>query len=107
SVRGARAAPAARADGSVEREVRDVPRPRLRGGSAPESRAAAHATRRRPMPDTASERIRVEAPAARCYDVAVDFESYPEWVRDVKEAKILEFDEERRGGGGGGGGGGG
>jgi len=49
------------------------------------------------MTDTASERIRVEAPANRCYDVAVDFESYPEWVRDVKEAKILETDEEGRG----------
>jgi len=49
------------------------------------------------MTDTASERIRVEAPADRCYDVAVDFESYPEWVRDVKEAKFLETDEEGRG----------
>ena len=49
------------------------------------------------MTDSASERIRVEAPAERCYDVAIDFESYPEWVRDVKEAKILETDEERRG----------
>jgi len=49
------------------------------------------------MPDTASERIRVEAPADRCYDVAVDFESYPEWVRDVREAKILETDDEGRG----------
>jgi uncharacterized membrane protein len=48
------------------------------------------------MTDTASERIRVEAPADRCYDVAVDFESYPEWVRDVKEAKILETDDEGR-----------
>jgi uncharacterized membrane protein len=49
------------------------------------------------MTDTASERIRVDAPADRCYDVAVDFESYPEWVRDVKEAKILETDDEGRG----------
>jgi uncharacterized membrane protein len=49
------------------------------------------------MTDTASERIRVEATADRCYDVAVDFESYPEWVRDVKEAKILETDDEGRG----------
>ena len=47
-------------------------------------------------PDASGERIRVEAPADRCYDVAIDFESYPEWVRDVKEAKILETDEERR-----------
>ena len=49
------------------------------------------------MTDTASERIKVEAPADRCYDVAIDFESYPEWLRDVKEAKILEVDSEGRG----------
>jgi uncharacterized membrane protein len=49
------------------------------------------------MTETASERIRVDAPAARCFDVAVDFESYPEWVRDVKEVRVLEFDEEGRG----------
>ena len=49
------------------------------------------------MTDTASERIRVDAPAARCWDVAIDFESYPEWVRDVKEARIVERDEEGRG----------
>jgi uncharacterized membrane protein len=49
------------------------------------------------MTETANERIRVDAPADRCYDVAVDFESYPEWVRDVKEAKIIERDAEGRG----------
>ena len=49
------------------------------------------------MTDTANERIRVEAPADRCYDVAIDFESYPEWLRDVKEAKILTADDEGRG----------
>ena len=49
------------------------------------------------MADTASERIRVEAPADRCFDVALDFESYPEWARDVSEAKILETDDEGRG----------
>lgn len=49
------------------------------------------------MTDTASERIRIEASADRCFDVAVDYESYPEWVRDVKEAKILESDAEGRG----------
>jgi len=49
------------------------------------------------MTDTASERIRVDASADRCFDVAVDFESYPEWLRDVKEAKILEVDDEGRG----------
>jgi uncharacterized membrane protein len=49
------------------------------------------------MTDTASERIRVDASADRCFDVAVDFESYPEWLRDVKEAKVLEVDGEGRG----------
>ena len=49
------------------------------------------------MTETANERIRVDAPAERCYDVAVDFESYPEWVRDVKEAKIVERDGDGRG----------
>jgi uncharacterized membrane protein len=49
------------------------------------------------MTDTASERIRIDASADRCFDVAVDFESYPEWLRDVKEAKILAVDDEGRG----------
>jgi ribosome-associated toxin RatA of RatAB toxin-antitoxin module len=49
------------------------------------------------MTETANERIRVDAPPARAWDVAVDFESYPEWVRDVKEARILERDGEGRG----------
>jgi uncharacterized membrane protein len=49
------------------------------------------------MTETASERIRVEAPADRCWDVAVDFESYPEWVRDIREARVVERDEEGRG----------
>jgi len=47
--------------------------------------------------ETANERIRVDAPADRCWDVAVDFESYPEWVKDVREAHILERDAEGRG----------
>jgi uncharacterized membrane protein len=42
------------------------------------------------MTEAANERIRIEAPADRCWDVAVDFESYPEWVRDVKEVRTLE-----------------
>jgi uncharacterized membrane protein len=49
------------------------------------------------MTETANERIRVDAPADRCWDVAVDFESYPEWVRDVKEVKIVERDDQGRG----------
>ena len=49
------------------------------------------------MTETATDRIRVEAPPDRCWDVAIDFESYPEWVRDVKEARIVERDAEGRG----------
>jgi len=49
------------------------------------------------MTETASERIRVEAPADRCFDVAIDFESYPEWAKDVKSAQVLEYDDEGRG----------
>jgi uncharacterized membrane protein len=49
------------------------------------------------MTESASERIRVDAGADRCFDVAVDFESYPEWARDVKEVKIVETDDQGRG----------
>jgi ribosome-associated toxin RatA of RatAB toxin-antitoxin module len=49
------------------------------------------------LTESASERIRIEASADRCFDVAVDFESYPEWVRDVKEARVIERDAEGRG----------
>ncbi|MGI8796660.1 MAG: SRPBCC family protein [Acidimicrobiia bacterium] len=49
------------------------------------------------MAETASERIRIEAPPSRCYEVAVDFERYPEWAKDVKQVKVLERDDEGRG----------
>src|SRR4029078_11691655 len=50
-----------------------------------------------PMTETANERIRIEASSGRCWDVAIDLEFYPEWVRDVKDVRILERDEEGRG----------
>jgi len=49
------------------------------------------------MTETAKERIRVDAPAETCWDVALDFEAYPEWARDVKRATIVERDDEGRG----------
>ena len=49
------------------------------------------------MVDQASERIRIDAPAARCYAIALDFEAYPTWAKDVKRAKVLETDEHGRG----------
>lgn len=42
------------------------------------------------MADRVSERIRIAAPASRCWEIAVDFERYPEWVRDIKRATIVE-----------------
>ncbi|MBV8951410.1 MAG: SRPBCC family protein [Actinobacteria bacterium] len=49
------------------------------------------------MADQVSERIRVDASAAHCFDVATDFEQYPSWARDVKEAKVLDRDAQGRG----------
>jgi hypothetical protein len=44
-----------------------------------------------------SERIRIDAPPQRCYEVATNYERYPEWAKDVKQADILERDAEGRG----------
>jgi uncharacterized membrane protein len=44
-----------------------------------------------------SERIRIDAPPQRCYEVAIDYERYPDWAKDVKQATILERDSEGRG----------
>jgi ribosome-associated toxin RatA of RatAB toxin-antitoxin module len=49
------------------------------------------------MAEQASERKRIEAPPERCFAVAADFERYPEWARDVKEAVVVERDAEGRG----------
>jgi ribosome-associated toxin RatA of RatAB toxin-antitoxin module len=49
------------------------------------------------MADEATERIHVDAPPARCYEVATDFARYPEWAKDVKEVSILDRDGDSRG----------
>jgi ribosome-associated toxin RatA of RatAB toxin-antitoxin module len=49
------------------------------------------------MADEATERIHVDAPPARCYEVASDYARYPEWAKDVKEVEILERDGDGRG----------
>jgi ribosome-associated toxin RatA of RatAB toxin-antitoxin module len=46
--------------------------------------------------DQATETEHVAASPARCYEVAVDFERYPEWTQDVKEANVLEHDAHGR-----------
>ena len=48
------------------------------------------------MIDQATETEHVAASPARCYEIAVDFERYPEWARDVKAAHVLERDAQGR-----------
>ncbi len=45
------------------------------------------------MAEQANERISVAASPQGCYEVVIDFEKYPEWARDVKQATILKRDE--------------
>jgi ribosome-associated toxin RatA of RatAB toxin-antitoxin module len=47
--------------------------------------------------EQANERISVAATPDHCYEVVIDFEQYPEWARDVKQATIVSRDEEGRG----------
>lgn len=49
------------------------------------------------MSDEARERIHVEANPQRCYEVAIDFDRYPEWATDVKDVEVLDRDAEGRG----------
>src|SRR5215210_9244366 len=44
------------------------------------------------MADQATERLTIDAPPERCFEVATDFEHYPEWARDIKEAVVVERD---------------
>ena len=48
------------------------------------------------MADQVSERIRIAATAQRCWGIALDFEKYPTWVRDIKRAVVLARDSEGR-----------
>ena len=46
------------------------------------------------MQESATERTTIERPWPHCLEVALDFERYPEWARDVKSAEVLERDGE-------------
>jgi ribosome-associated toxin RatA of RatAB toxin-antitoxin module len=48
------------------------------------------------MADQATEHATIEAPPDRIFAVLVDFERYPEWARDVKEAIVDQRDPEGR-----------
>ena len=45
------------------------------------------------MAESATQTVTIEAPVAHCFAIATDFEHYPEWAHDVKEARIKESDD--------------
>jgi hypothetical protein len=48
------------------------------------------------MADEATEHITIAASPEHCWDVVLDFDRYPEWAKDVKEAVVRERDEQGR-----------
>lgn len=49
------------------------------------------------MADQATQVMVIDAPPDRCFEVAADFERYPEWAGDIKSVNILERDDQGRG----------
>lgn len=49
------------------------------------------------MSDSVSERTTIAAPAADILAVLLDFEHYPQWARDLKEAEVVTRDAKGRG----------
>ena len=48
------------------------------------------------MVDQATERTTIMASPQDCFAIATDFERYPSWAADIKQAKVLERDESGR-----------
>ena len=48
------------------------------------------------MAEQASEHTTIAASPALCWEVATDFEAYPEWAKDVKEAEVVHRDPDGR-----------
>jgi len=48
------------------------------------------------MSDRAAQTTLIDAPLAKAYAVALDFERYPEWAKDVKEAIVRGRDGQGR-----------
>jgi ribosome-associated toxin RatA of RatAB toxin-antitoxin module len=48
------------------------------------------------MTDQATEKMTVKASPERCYQVAVDFERYPEWATRIKSVTTADPDDEGR-----------
>ncbi len=48
------------------------------------------------MADQTTQEMRIDAPLDTIWSVLTDFERYPTWARDLKEAKVIERDDEGR-----------
>jgi ribosome-associated toxin RatA of RatAB toxin-antitoxin module len=48
------------------------------------------------MADHASQSVSIGASPEKCFAVATDFEHYPDWAHDVKEATVRARDEQGR-----------
>lgn len=48
------------------------------------------------MVEQAREHTTIHAPVERCFQVLTDFERYPEWAGDLKEASVVERDDHGR-----------
>jgi uncharacterized protein YndB with AHSA1/START domain len=49
------------------------------------------------MTDVARQEATIAVPAADLWAVLTDFEHYPTWARDLKQAEVVERDDEGRG----------
>ena len=49
------------------------------------------------MAEHATEHMNVAADPQRCIEVALDFEHYPSWAPDIKEAAVITRDDRGRG----------
>jgi ribosome-associated toxin RatA of RatAB toxin-antitoxin module len=48
------------------------------------------------MAETASQSITIHATPERCYQIVTEFERYPEWANDVKQATVVSRDDAGR-----------
>ena len=48
------------------------------------------------MAETAFQTINIAAPMERVYAIASDFEKYPDWAKDVKQATVRARDDQGR-----------
>jgi uncharacterized membrane protein len=48
------------------------------------------------MPDKARETVVINAPVQVCFDTLTDFERYPQWASDLKQAVVVERDDRGR-----------